>query len=162
MRRRSWSLAALLLAGGGAALAATGERGGAAWHDADRSGPGGWAAACEGHTHDLTGWLPLAAATLDIAPAQMPAWRTFADAVAAAGADWAQLCAGGMDSGDAVARLRSLEMRVAAVHGMLQDLRPSFEALYAVLDEAQRAQLDAWFASAGRERRRGAWHGGQD
>jgi hypothetical protein len=138
----------LALAGLGllVALGACGHWGGHWSHGHGRHWGGHQRACTEGRLDAL---LDRARRRIDPTPEQQGPWQRFADAVRTAARDVcgaATATAEAQAAQDMLARLERLSERT--LHAV-RTVRPSFDELYAVLNEAQRRQFDRWLSRRG-------------
>ena len=135
----------LALAGLGllVALGACG-RGAGYWHHGHGRHWRGHERACgEGQLEAL---LDRARRRIDPSAEQMGPWQRFADAVRSAARDVCGAATATADAQAAQDMLGRLERLSERTLYAVRTVRPAFDELYAVLNEAQRRQLDRWLS----------------
>ncbi|MDF1722385.1 MAG: Spy/CpxP family protein refolding chaperone [Minwuia sp.] len=136
-------VAAMGITGGAAVLHA---QSGDGWkHDARMGGHhGGMKYVCENGSERLDDVITFADIRLGIRDDQQATWDSFAASVRAGGQDLLSAC-DSMDvmrGGNAPERLAEMEVIMEKALGALKQIRTSFDPLYTVLDEDQKATLE--------------------
>ena len=93
----------------------------------------------------MEGRLAYIKADLEITEAQVPAWDAYADAVRARGTTMESVHADMMKAKEGGSALERMDARIKAMESMigsLKALKPSTEALYAVLTDEQKKRAD--------------------
>jgi hypothetical protein len=129
------------------------ERGGGHWGRHGRMGMG--PAFC-GPDHDerIDRMIGMVEGFANFSAEQQPAWERLRDSVRSASDKLEAACATMRDSRDAAppARLAGLETMLSTGLEAVREVRPNFDALYAVLNEKQKAAVDMLVERRGRHR----------
>jgi hypothetical protein len=121
------------------------------WHERGRMGP----AFC-GPNHDerIERMVGMVEGFANFSAEQQPAWERLRDSVRSASDRLETACDALRDSRDAAppARLAALETVLSTGLEAVREVRPNFDALYAALNEKQKAALDLLIERRGRHR----------